>query len=63
MVGERVWFLFTRALLQAKEWACDNSRVNKNRIRDATMMLFVYYIAKYWDFIHDDKVFKVSQSF
>ena len=38
MVGERVRFLFMSELLQANEWACDNSRMNKNRIREPTMM-------------------------
>ena len=45
MVGERVRFLFTSELLQANEFACNNSRVNKNRIREPTMMLFVYFIS------------------
>ena len=39
MVSERVRFLFT------SEFACNNSRVNKNRIREPTMMLFVYFIS------------------
>ena len=38
-------FLFTSELLQANEFACNNSRVNKNRIREPTMMLFVYFIS------------------
>ena len=45
MVGERVRFLFMSELSQANEWACDNSRMNKNRIREPTMMLFVYFIS------------------
>ena len=44
MVGERVRFLFTSELVQANEFVCNNSRVNKNRIREPTMMLFVYFI-------------------
>ena len=45
MVGERVRFLFTRELLQVNSFACNNSLVNKNRIREPTMMLFVYFIS------------------
>ena len=45
MVGERVWFLFTRKLLQAHSFACNNLVVNKNRSRKPTMMLFVYFIS------------------
>ena len=45
MVGERVRFLFTSKLLEANEFACNNLRVNKNRSREPTMMLFVYFIS------------------
>ena len=45
MVGDRVRFLFTSELLQANERACNNAKVNKNGIREPTMMLFVYFIS------------------
>ena len=45
MVGERVRFLITSELLQANEFASNNSRVNKNRIREPTMMLILFIIS------------------
>ena len=37
MVGSQIRFLFTLELLQAHSFACNNSLVNKNRMRSATI--------------------------
>jgi hypothetical protein len=39
------WIITSKRVSAANEWACNNSRVNKNRIREPTMMLLVYYIS------------------
>ena len=53
MVGSRIRFLFTRELLQANSFACNNSLVNKNRTRSP--ICITRNLEKMFDYVYIDK--------